>query len=238
MPLEAVFDKVLIPALAQAELDAHRNKLDEGRHASVRQGIADIAESLMDRQRQDDAEDTAAQTVRDAKGIPERDAGSAATARRTLAQAGTISVLCVPARSESDAVVANMLGRLLERRGYGVTMPGTTSLVSEVAALASSSKADAIVISAVPPRAAINVRYMLNRLKQGRADAVILVGLWANTRDVTKAGLNDFDAKRVVTTLADAQDRLDELAAVNTLPAVAPVAEAPVAVAPVPGSFS
>jgi methylmalonyl-CoA mutase cobalamin-binding subunit len=114
-----------------------------------------------------------------------------------------------------------MLGRLLERRGYTVTIPGTASLVSEVAALASSAKADAIVISAVPPRAAMNVRYLLNRLKQSRTEATIVVGLWANTRDVTKMGLNDVTAVRVVTPLADAQDRLDELAAVTTLPEAA-----------------
>jgi predicted PurR-regulated permease PerM len=43
MPLEAVYDRVLLPSLVQAELDAHRGKLEEGRLVSVRQGIKDIA---------------------------------------------------------------------------------------------------------------------------------------------------------------------------------------------------
>jgi methylmalonyl-CoA mutase cobalamin-binding subunit len=220
MPLEAVYDRVLIPALAQAESDAHRGKLDDGRLASVRQGIKDIAESLADRQLQEDVGDAAAQTVRDAKGAAGgENAGDAKAVRRTLPQDATIDVLCLPARSEGDAVAAMMLGRLLERRGYQVTLPGSAPLTSEVAALASTSKADAIVVSAVPPKAALNVRYVLKRISAAAADRVIIVGLWTSTRDLAKLGLNDFEAVRVVTNLAAAQDRLDELSPVRAVSA-------------------
>jgi methylmalonyl-CoA mutase cobalamin-binding subunit len=216
MPLEAVYDRVLLPALVQAELDAHRGKLDEGRLASVRQGIRDIAESLAERQLQEDVMDAAAQTVGDAKGaVSEQIAGDARTVRRRLSADATIAVLCLPARSEGDAVAAAMLGRLLERRGYRVTLPGSTPLTSEVAALASASKADAIVISAVPPKAALNVRYVLKRIVAADPDRMTVVGVWTNTRDLAKLGLNDLDAVRVVNSLAAAEDRLDELSAVK-----------------------
>jgi predicted PurR-regulated permease PerM/methylmalonyl-CoA mutase cobalamin-binding subunit len=216
MPREAVYDRVLLPALVQAEMDAHRGKLDEGRLASVRQGIRDIAESLAERQLQEDVMDAAAQTVGDAKGaVSEQDAGDAKSVRRRLTPDATIAVLCLPARSEGDAVAAMMLGRLLERRGYQVTLPGSTPLTSEVAALASASKADAIVISAVPPKAALNVRYVLKRIVAADPDRMTVVGVWTNTRDLAKLGLNDLDAVRVVNSFAAAEDRLDELSAVK-----------------------
>lgn len=221
-PLEAVYDQLLLPALAQAELDAHRGKLDDGRLVLVRQGIRDIAESLADRKVQEDVADAAAQTVRDAKGAAgAENGGEAKQLRRTLMPDATIEVLCLPARSEGDAVAAMMLGRLLERRGYRVTLPGSAPLTSEVAALASASKADAIVISAMPPKAALNVRYVLKRIIAAHADRVTIVGLWTNTRDLAKLGLNDFEAVRVVNSLAAAEDRLDEISPVRPPPAVA-----------------
>jgi methylmalonyl-CoA mutase cobalamin-binding subunit len=212
MPLEAVFDRVLLPALAQAELDAHRGKLDDGRLGSVRQGIRDIAESLADRSQQEDVADAAAQTVREAKGAAiAADGGQPTRERRTLKPGATIEVLCLPARSEGDAVAATMLGRLLERRGYRVAVVSSAPLTSEVAALASTSKADAIVISAMPPKAALNVHYILKRIGAQGTNPVMLVGLWTNTRDVAKLGLSDFEAVRIVKSLAAAEDRLDEL---------------------------
>jgi methylmalonyl-CoA mutase cobalamin-binding subunit len=219
-PLEVVYDQLLLPALAQAELDAHRGKLEDGRLVSVRQGIRDIAESLADRTVQEDVADAAEKTVRDAKGAAGVENGGAAKlVRRTLMPDATIEVLCLPARSEGDAVAAMMLGRLLERRGYRVTLPGSAPLTSEVAALASASKADAIVISAMPPKAALNVRYVLKRIIAVDAARVIIVGLWTNTRELAKLGLNDFEAIRV-NTLAAAEDRLDELTPVRALSAM------------------
>ena len=59
-PLEAAYDELLIPALAQAEIDRHKGRLDEARLAAVRQGIRDIVEVLSDERR---SEDSAAATA-------------------------------------------------------------------------------------------------------------------------------------------------------------------------------
>jgi predicted PurR-regulated permease PerM len=221
--LEGAYDQVLVPALAQAELDRHRGKLDESRRDAVRQGIREIAESLAERQRGDDVADATARTVRDAKGRAAEEAPEPqgdGKARPTLLEAATIHVLCLPAKGEADEIVALMLARLLERRGYRVTAPGASTLTSEMADLISSAGADAVVVSALPPKAALNVRYVLKRTLARYPGDRVIAALWRNTRDLGKSIAADFAAVRVVTTLSEAQDRLDELApvAASSLP--------------------
>ena len=131
--------------------------------------------------------------------------------RRTLPKGASLDVLCLPAKGEADEIVGVMLARLLERRGYRVTLPGASALTSEMVRLAASSKADAVVVSALPPKAALNVRYVLKRILASHPGGVLLAALWRNTRDLAKSGIGDVPAARVVTTLAEAQDRLDEL---------------------------
>jgi predicted PurR-regulated permease PerM len=221
MPLETVYDTVLIPALAQAELDRHRGRLDEARLSTVRQGIRDVTESLADRQRDDDVTEATAQTVRDAKGTESKEAATASSnghARRVLPKGTVLDVLCLPARGEADEIVGLMLARLLERRGYRVTVPGASALTSEMVDLAAASKADAVVVSALPPKAALSVRYVLKRIVSRYPDRGVIAALWNNTRDLGKTGIGDFKNVRVVTTLAEAQDRLDELAPVVAAP--------------------
>jgi predicted PurR-regulated permease PerM len=52
--LEQVYDEVLIPALAMAELDRHRGRLDARRPAFVRHAMRDLIDELGDTQREHD----------------------------------------------------------------------------------------------------------------------------------------------------------------------------------------
>jgi predicted PurR-regulated permease PerM len=221
MSLEAVYDRVLIPALAQAELDRHRGMLDEGRHRSAREAIREIADSLADRRRDEDVSRATAQTVREAKGIAGEERAEPSgngKPRRTLPEGAALDVLCIPSRSEADEIVGLMLARLLEPRGYRVTVPSASSLTSDRVELASSSAADAVVVSALPPKAALNTRNVIKRIVARYPGRAVIAGLWNNTRDLARTGLGDFAAVRVVTTLSEAQDRLDEFAPVTAAP--------------------
>ncbi len=51
MPLEEVYDTVLLPALSMAKWDHHRNNLEDDRHAFVLQGIREIIDELGDTRR-------------------------------------------------------------------------------------------------------------------------------------------------------------------------------------------
>jgi predicted PurR-regulated permease PerM len=224
-PLEAAYDDVLIPALAQAELDRHRGKLDEARLAAVRQGIRDIVEVLADGQREEDTDAATAQTVREAKGIDVPAASEVnGGVRRSLPGGVSVNVLILPAHAEADDIAGDMLGRLLERRGYRVTRPGGASLASERVDLLRTSGADVVVVSALPPKAALHARYLVKRLSVGGQSVRTIVGLWTRKGQSGGAGLNDFASLPVVATLAEAQDRLDQLDPHIALEATAPPA--------------
>src|SRR6185503_8819852 len=70
-PLQAVYDEILIPALAQAECDWHRGTLDDARHVRIRQGLKEIVQALGEQQQDEDTDDASAATVLEAKGQTE-----------------------------------------------------------------------------------------------------------------------------------------------------------------------
>src|SRR5205823_10833063 len=49
--LEAVYDEILIPALALAEQDRHNGRLDDRRQAMIRQSLRELIEELGDEHR-------------------------------------------------------------------------------------------------------------------------------------------------------------------------------------------
>jgi hypothetical protein len=59
-PIEQVYDEILMPALALAEQDGHRGRLDPERQASVRQAMRDIVEDVRERYRLNAERDAAA----------------------------------------------------------------------------------------------------------------------------------------------------------------------------------
>jgi hypothetical protein len=75
--LERVYDDVLLPALAMAEQDRHKGKIDEEREAFINQSMRDMIDELSDAARVleeqragNDVKDAAAATVQLAKGFP------------------------------------------------------------------------------------------------------------------------------------------------------------------------
>jgi methylmalonyl-CoA mutase cobalamin-binding subunit len=216
MPLEAVYDAVLIPALAKAEVDRHRGMLDDARHAAVRQGLREIAEALGDQQRAEDSAAATAMTVREAKGTNGDEAAAEADSnelrRPSLPRGAAVHVLCLPAHDAGDEVAGLMLAQLLERRGYRVTAPSAASLASERVELVEDRETDAVVVSATPPKAALHARYLLKRLSVRNPGTEVFLGLWGNARASNDARSHDFGAARVVTSLAEAQEQLDQLA--------------------------
>ena len=215
MPLEAVYDRILIPALAGAEVDWHRGTLDDARHESVRRGFKRIVEALGDRQRALDTAAATARTVREARGTdgqaPQPPPATGGGPRPSLPHVAAVNVLCLPAQDEADEIVGLMLAQLLERRGYRVTSPGAAVLASEMVDLIDRHEAGVVVVSALPPRAEVHARYLVKRLSARHPELKVVVGLWTSTRESDKGRPGDFGAAQPVGTLAEAQGQLDQL---------------------------
>jgi predicted PurR-regulated permease PerM len=210
-PLEAVYDEIVIPALAEAERDWHRGKLDDARHVWIRQGLKEIVQALGEQQQGEDNDDASAAVVLEAKGQANRPIPSslsnAPLARPALPQGALINVRCLPAHDEADQIVGLMLAQVLERRGFVVTVADTASLASEMVAWIDPQRTDVVVVSALPPKAALHARYLLKLIVSRYPDLKIMVGLWTNT----KTSAVELSPVQTVTSLDALQSQLDQI---------------------------
>jgi predicted PurR-regulated permease PerM len=183
MPLEKVYDEILLPALATAQRDWHHGRLNDEQHDFARLTMREIVDTL------------AAQAAK----RPSPDAN--------LPHGSELHVLCLPARDESDEIVGLMLQHLLEPRGYRVTVLSAASLASEMMDLIERQNADAVVISALPPQAAAHARYLLKRLLSRHPDLTVVLGLWMDFRSDRNSAGSDKPLSR----LRQALERIDQL---------------------------
>ena len=199
MPLEDLYDTVLLPALATAEGDAQHGGVTHDRRAAIHRGVADVVDELGERLKAKTIHTTA-----DAPG----DQGAPAATAQAAAGVGTaltdalggqrqghggrlpagcvLNVLCLPAHDDTDQLAATMLSQLLEARGYCVTVASPTELVSEMVGSVTAARPDVVVVSALPPAAVAHARYLCKKLQAHSADLSVVVGIWSTPRDLQK----------------------------------------------------
>jgi len=186
-PLAAVYDSLLIPALALAETDWHHHDLDEARHAFVLQSLREIIQECGDRLRP----------------TPPKEGGDDDTASRP-------QILCLPARDEADEIAGMMLAQLLSTGECLVQSARFTIAISELVTLVARHKPDVVCISATPPAAVMHARHLCARIRDRFPELPVIVGLWDAQGDLTKAiaRIGGGSATQVVTTLTAAQEQV------------------------------
>lgn len=184
-PLVEVYDTVLIPALALAETHGQRGELDEGKHKFILESLQEMIQERGERRGE----------VPSNEGIDEPRG---------------VSIVCLPARDEADAIAAVMLAQLLETRGCLVHCVSVTTAASELVDLVERCKADVVCVSATPPAAVMHARHLCQRLRGRFPQLHLVVGLWAAEGDLSKAKtrIGGGDKTHVVATLADAQEQV------------------------------
>jgi predicted PurR-regulated permease PerM len=209
--VESVYDEVLVPALAIAEQDHHRDRLDPQKLAFVHQNLREVVEELGEEARVRLAKETAAKTKGEA--TEEKSDPAPIVTRPPLARDCSIKVLCLPAKSESDEIVAIMLAQLLELRGFHASAGSTESLASEMVDLIETQKTDIVCISAMPPSAVAKSRYLCKRIHARFPEVGILVGIWVSKADPNRITRRVACSERVLlaTTLAQAQEQIDQM---------------------------
>lgn len=171
--LQQAYDDLLLPALAMAESDWHRNRLDEARIQMIRRSVRELVDEMddWDRSRSRD------------KSADEKDPDDLSQS----APAKSINVVTLPANDEADEIVGLMLTQLLHRAGYIATNVSQTSLASEMLDAVKSARGDLICVSALPPAAVTHARYLCKRIQNRFADLPLIAGLWTVKGDVRKA---------------------------------------------------
>jgi predicted PurR-regulated permease PerM len=214
--LEQVYDQVLLPALALAEHDRHKGRLDDQRQTLIRRSLREMIDELGDFQRVRVArsgagtDETEADAAKNGKGAPTGEV----TRRVPLPKDCSVNILVLPARDEADEIVGLMLNQLLEFGGYCATAMSHANLASEMVDAIDSKSADVVAVSALPPAAVSHSRYICKRLHARYPDVNMVVGLWTVRANLERAKERITCEGRVqlVTTLADAMDQIEQLA--------------------------
>jgi predicted PurR-regulated permease PerM len=154
--LEDLYSEVVIPALSSAEHDKRRDELDDATESFILQSTREFVDELGD-----------------ASSQPGADGSIQETGTRPL------NVLCLPAKSEADAVGAVMLSQLLERKGVNAhaVSPGTTS---EMLSIVSELKPDIVCTFALPPFAVERTKSLYHQLTSKASEVHIVVCIWAD----------------------------------------------------------
>jgi len=205
--LEDVYDQILIPVLALAERDRQHEQLDDEREDFVHRGLRELIEEL--------GEQAATAQAKAASG--DGTATSAAAPRSAHAMLPKdcyVRVYCLPAQDEADELAAMMLAQLLTLRGYCAEAISHDVLSGEMLELIEKNTADLVCISALPPTATSDARYLTRRLRARFPELPLIVGLWTFRNDLDRARLriSRDESVKLVTTLAEAEEQIDQRA--------------------------
>jgi predicted PurR-regulated permease PerM len=211
MPLEKVYDQILLPGLATAQRDWYHDRLNDEQYEFTCEAMREVVDTLADQAAKHPAADSKTEA-------------DSATSGASLPQGSDLHVLCLPARDEADEIVGHMLRHLLARRGYRVTVLSAASLASEMMDLIDGQKADAVVISALPPQAATHARYLVKRLLSRHPDLMVVLGLWMDFRAGRESRTTVGSAKPV-TRLGQALVQMEQISHLILIKANQPVTQ-------------
>ena len=197
---EEFHEGVLIPVLAMIERDRHAGRLSDRQERFAIETSRELAEES---------------SVREAASRP-----SPGDSADRLSPRGR--VLCIPAGDEADAIVAQMLGRILARDGFQYSSGSPDLLTSEFVQRVREDQCDMVIISAVPPLATRKARYLCKRLRQHHPDLPVLIGLWNGRAQVAgQEWLLGLGATSVVNSLSEAVAEARRIIATRLSPSAA-----------------
>jgi len=188
--IEAAWDGVVIPALAQARADRVAGRLAEADERAIVAATGDLVDDVGGR-----------------AGAP---GGPPAPAAPPPAL-----VLGCPARDEAEVVALAMFRQLVSPALCAVEIVPAGLLSSELVARVAERRPALLCVASLPPGGVAHTRYLLKRLGACCPGVKILVGRWgARDGEEQRRALLEAGADGVATTLVESRDQLLALAPV------------------------
>ena len=189
--LLALYDEMVIPALALAEQDRHAHTLEEDRERFIFDTVRELVEYLEDRSQPKDEVEAKPKNVVHRPAPP---------------------VCIVGVRDEADHVAALVLARMLEAPECNPHVISHPLLAADTLDELERKACKVVCLSAVPPHAAAHAGHLCKRLKGRFPDLKVVVALWMSEgSDKLEARLRDAGVDVVVTRLSDAVEQLRQL---------------------------
>jgi len=194
-----LYDTVLIPALGFAEQDRHTDVLDDDKEKFVYNCTRELIEELV--------EHASTKSILLDATLPVDD-----PAAQPDFQLSSVSILCLPARDQSDELVARMLTQLLQRAGYRAQFLPINA-VDDMLEQVAQQKASIVCVSALPPFATGQARSLCKRLHARYPSLRVVVGLWNYDGGIVKAQerFESVYTDCVATSLADVSKQIGQL---------------------------
>jgi predicted PurR-regulated permease PerM/GAF domain-containing protein len=208
--LTSFYDKVLIPAIAAVEIDAHSGSLVAEQRTSALQRIHEIIDDFSDwKASRNDADD---QKSDDLTGV--------------VPPVGS-RVLCIPAGAYRDELAGEMLAQLLRNQGFEAENLPARLKHEELIDRTLEVQPESICVSVLPPTSIAQARHLASAIRERLGTVTILVGAWSARFDAEKLRerLRAAHVSDVAVSLADAVQRVCKMTAAITdamLPAPTP----------------
>jgi hypothetical protein len=168
-----LYDDVLIPALGFAEQDRHNGVLDEDKEKFIYNCTEELIEEFVDH--------ISPEPTGTGAGLPIGELAAPLDFRLS-----SVGILCLPARDQSDELVARMLTQLLQRAGYraqSLLIGAVADMLDQVA----QQEARIVCVSALPPFAVGQASSLCKRLHSHYPNLKVVVGLWKYEGGIAKA---------------------------------------------------
>jgi predicted PurR-regulated permease PerM/GAF domain-containing protein len=208
--LAALYDNVLIPAIAAVEIDAHNGALTAEQRTSALQRVHEIIDDFSGWQ-------------------PSRSSGQEQKVDEIagVAPVGGSCVVCLPASAYRDELAGEMLAHLLRCRGFDAENLPARLKPEELIDRTVEVRPTCICVSVLPPTSIVQARHLTVAIQERLGSTAVLVGAWSSRFDADKIKerLRAAHVSEVAVSLSDAMLRVSNLTAAVTdemLPAPIP----------------
>src|SRR6266478_930030 len=167
--LIALYDKVLIPAIATVENDAHNGALTAEQRTSALQRIHEVIDDFSGWQ----ASPTDAQ---------EQKLGEITGVTPVIGS----RLLCLPASAYRDELVGEMLVQLLRQQGFEAENLPARLKHQELIDRAINVRLECVCVSALPPTSIAQARHLTEVIRERLAGITILVSVWSSKVNAEK----------------------------------------------------
>jgi predicted PurR-regulated permease PerM len=187
--LSALYDNVLVPAIAAVETDAHNGSLTAEQRTSALQRIHEIIDDFSGWQ--PSSTEAQEQKVEEITGVTPV-IGS--------------RVLCLPASAYRDELAGEMLAQLLQKQGFEVENLPARLKPHELIDRTIEVRPGCVCVSVLPPTSIAEARHLSASVREQLTSTAILVGLWSSkvNAEKVKERLRLADDTEVAVSLADA----------------------------------
>lgn len=199
--LPALYDNVLIPAIAAVEIDAHRGSLTVEQRTAALQRVHEIVDDLSSREFS--GNEAHEQKSGDLTGV---------------AAVGGTRVMCLPASAYRDELAGEMLSQLLRKQGFQAENLPARLKQEELLDRIIGRRPECICVSVLPPTSIAQARHLTSAIRERVGTGPIVVGVWSARFDADKLRerLRGASVTDVAVSLVDAVERIHKTTAAIT----------------------